>query len=79
MTVPLEALLGPFGLTAALLVAVGWVTRQLFKSYDREIADLKGERDRMLAGWQASTAAVDRLADAVEVLTRPAAPARRPR
>lgn len=41
----IEPLLGPYGLTVALVVAVGWLWRTHLKNDDDRIADLRSQRD----------------------------------
>lgn len=58
-------LLGPTGLLIALLLAVA----ALWRDHLRADADDRAQRDQAIAGWQAQTAATDRVADATIALS----------
>ncbi len=60
----LEQLLGPYGLTVALIVAVVWLGRELLKFVQGYIQDLKSALDEALEGWKEQTEANRVLADA---------------
>lgn len=57
--------LGPFGALVLLTIAVA----ALWRSHERTDQDVKGQRDRALAGWEAQTAAAFELANGMEKLT----------
>ena len=57
-------LLGPLGLTVALILAMAYVTRTLFKFITDYIDTLEAKLDEALAGWQEQTQANRVLADA---------------
>lgn len=72
-----EALLGPFALLVAALIAVGVLWREDRRVYRERVADLREARDKALAGWQAQTDANETLvevnkkgADAIESLAK---------
>lgn len=67
----LNDLLGPFGLTVALVAAVGFLARELIRFIRDYIADLKGsiaagqvQLAAAMKGWQEQTEANRVLADA---------------
>lgn len=59
-----DQLLGPFGLTAFLLLMVGLGAREFLKFVRDYIANLEAKLDEALAGWQEQTQANRVLADA---------------
>lgn len=70
MQISAEALLGPLGLTVALIAAVAFLARLLFRYIDQLIRDLTSQRDYALGGWREQTAATKDLTKAVEGLER---------
>lgn len=60
----LNLLLGPLGLTAGLVVAVGWLAKQLVGFVREYIAGLRADLTTALAGWQEQSRANQVLADA---------------
>lgn len=57
-----EALIGPFALLVAALIAVAVLWREDRRVYRERIDDLKAQRDYAAAGWKTATEALAKLA-----------------
>lgn len=65
-----DQLLGPFGLTVALIIGLAFVSRELLKFVREYIAELEKDLKAAMKGWQDQTEANRILADALAARNR---------